>query len=354
MPYLELKNIEAGYQKNKPILKNFNLSLEKGELVSILGPSGCGKTTTLRTIAGFMAPSRGSIIINGIDYTNKPPNKRNIGLVFQSYALFPHFTVFNNVAFGLKMRKTPNDVIKKKVDHLIDMVGLNGLEDRLPGQLSGGQRQRVALARAMVIEPSLLLLDEPLSNLDARLRINMRSEIRKLQKKVGISMLYVTHDQAEALSLSDRIIVLHSGKIEQEGTPENIYARPSSPFVAKFMGFENNFDSEAAEIDEKNIVIKAGSEFVKTELYPNIKQGDKISAFFRPDGVALALEKTENSIKGKVKTVTFQGGNTQYFVQTELGEFSVIIYEKHPSFSEQPVYLEFPEGSIILKRRETE
>jgi len=349
MPYLELKNIEAGYQKNKPILKDFCLSLEKGELVSILGPSGCGKTTTLRTIAGFIAPSRGSIIINGIDYTDKPPNKRNIGLVFQSYALFPHFTVFNNIAFGLKMRKALGDIINKKVDLLIDMVGLNGLEDRLPGQLSGGQRQRVALARAMVIEPSLLLLDEPLSNLDARLRINMRAEIRKLQKKIGISMLYVTHDQAEALSLSDRIIVLHNGKIEQEGTPEDVYSRPSSPFVAKFMGFENSFDTEVVGTDEKNIVIKAGREIIKTELFPNISKGDKVSAFFRPDGVALTLVKKENSIKGKVKTVTFQGGNTQYFVETELGEFSIIIYEKHPSFSEQPVYLKFHKGSIILK-----
>ncbi len=350
MSYLELRNIEAWYQKGKPVLKDFSLFLEKGELLSILGPSGCGKTTTLRTIAGFMAPAAGSIIINGKDYTGKPPNKRNIGLVFQSYALFPHFTVFNNIAFGLRMRKTPGEVIKKKVYNLIEMVGLSGLDARLPGQLSGGQRQRVALARAIVIEPNLLLLDEPLSNLDARLRINMRTELRRLQKKIGISMIYVTHDQAEALSLSDRIIVLRNGRIEQEGTPEEIYSHPASPFVANFMGFENSFNTEVISVGTKNIVLKAGSGLVKTEYSAGIARADKVSAFFRPDEVTLSAKKTDNAVPGIVKAVTFQGSSTQYFVETELGEFSVIIYEKRPSFSTQPVYLEFPEGSIIVKK----
>ncbi len=349
MAYLELQGIEAGYQKGKPVLKDFSLSLEKGELLSILGPSGCGKTTTLRTIAGFMAPTKGSIIIDGEDYTDKPPNKRNIGIVFQSYALFPHFSVFDNVAFGLRMRKVPNSVIREKVRNFIDMVGLTGLEDRLPGQLSGGQRQRVALARAMVIEPNLLLLDEPLSNLDARLRINMRTEIRRLQKKVGISMIYVTHDQAEALSLSDRIVILRDGVIEQEGTPEEIYTRPASAFVANFMGFENSFDTEVVFSDTERVVLRAGGTLLKATPAADLQGGKKVRVFFRPDDVSLSIKELDNSIAGVIKSVTFQGSSTQYFVRTSVGEFSVIIYEKRPSFSNGSVYLVFPRESLIVK-----
>jgi len=240
-------------------------------------------------------------------------------------------------------------VIREKVRNFIDMVGLTGLEDRLPGQLSGGQRQRVALARAMVIEPNLLLLDEPLSNLDARLRINMRTEIRRLQKKVGISMIYVTHDQAEALSLSDRIVILRDGVIEQEGTPEEIYTRPASAFVANFMGFENSFDTEVVFSDTERVVLRAGGTLLKATPAADLQGGKKVRVFFRPDDVSLSIKELDNSIAGVIKSVTFQGSSTQYFVRTSVGEFSVIIYEKRPSFSNGSVYLVFPRESLIVK-----
>jgi ABC-type Fe3+/spermidine/putrescine transport system ATPase subunit len=235
MSFLELNNIEIEYDKGAPILKDFDLAAEKGEFLSLLGPSGCGKTTTLRTIAGFIEPFKGRVRIGDKDYTRTPPHKRNIGLVFQSYALFPHLSVFENVAFGLRMRHAKRDMIKSQVAKALAMVDLAGLESRLPSQLSGGQRQRVALARAVVIEPDLLLLDEPLSNLDAKLRVGMRAELHRLQRQLGITAIYVTHDQIEALSLSDRIVVMNKGRIEQIGKPEEIYYRPATPFVARFM-----------------------------------------------------------------------------------------------------------------------
>lgn len=227
MSFIELTNIDAGYEKGKPILKDFHVSVEQGELVSLLGPSGCGKTTTLRTIAGFIMAEKGKVVIGGRDYSNVPPNKRNIGLVFQNYALFPHLSVYDNVAYGLRRRKVAKELIPEKIANVLKLVSLTGYEKRLPSELSGGQRQRVALARSIVIEPDLLLLDEPLSNLDAKLRDEMRAELSRLQHQLGITMIYVTHDQVEALSLSSRIIVMNEGNIEQMGTPEDIYERPA-------------------------------------------------------------------------------------------------------------------------------
>jgi len=239
MAYVELKNITAGYTPGEPVLNGFDLSVEQGELLSLLGPSGCGKTTTLRTIAGFLTAQNGQVIVNGKDYTRLPPNKRNIGLVFQTYALFPHLSVFDNVAYGLKRRRVPKNEIAERVSGALKLVSLTGYESRLPAQLSGGQRQRVALARAVVIEPELLLLDEPLSNLDAKLRDEMRGELSRLQSTLGITMIYVTHDQIEALSLSSRIVIMNNGSIEQSAPPEEVYSNPATPFVAHFMGFDN-------------------------------------------------------------------------------------------------------------------
>jgi putative spermidine/putrescine transport system ATP-binding protein len=222
-------------------VENLNLSIEEGKLTTLLGPSGCGKTTTLRMLAGYITPSAGTITINGTDATRLPPEKRNLGMVFQSYALFPHLTVADNVGFGLKLRKVPTEKRRQLVMEKLDLVGLAHLADRKPKALSGGQQQRVALARAIAISPSLLLLDEPLSNLDARLRVQMRSEIRRIQSETGLTVVLVTHDQEEALEMSDVMVVMRAGKIMQTGAPSWVFSKPANRFVADFLGYENFF-----------------------------------------------------------------------------------------------------------------
>ncbi|OFI36898.1 ABC transporter [Arthrobacter sp. SW1] len=218
-----------------------NLDIESSKLTTLLGPSGCGKTTTLRMLAGYAQPTSGSILINGKDATRLPPEKRNLGMVFQSYALFPHMTVADNVGYGLKLRKVPAPERRKRVAEALDMVGLGHLADRRPKALSGGQQQRVALARAIAIRPDILLLDEPLSNLDARLRLQMRAEIRRIQQETGLTVVLVTHDQEEALEMSDVMVLMRSGHIMQQGTPQDVFERPANRFVAEFMGYENFF-----------------------------------------------------------------------------------------------------------------
>ena len=235
MSFLELAGVQKQFGTTIAV-ENFDLAAEKGEFVSFLGPSGCGKTTTLRMIAGFEQPTAGTITINGEDVTYANPNKRNVGMVFQSYALFPNMNVADNIGFGLKVRKRPNDQIRKRVDELLEIVNLPDKGERYPYQLSGGQQQRVALARALAFEPQVLLLDEPLSALDAKIRVALRHEIRSIQRQLGITTVYVTHDQEEALSLSDRVVVMSEGRMEQVGTPFEIYNFPSTAFVASFVG----------------------------------------------------------------------------------------------------------------------
>ena len=243
MSHLQLVDVSLSYGKGAGLSVDcLNLSVEKGELVSLLGPSGCGKTTTMRAIAGLLSPQSGRIFLQGQEITDQPAHQRDIGLVFQSYALFPHLTAFENVAFGLRLRKVTEPQLSDRVNEALASVGLSDLSHRLPANLSGGQQQRVALARAIVLRPRLLLLDEPLSNLDAKLRVEMRAELRRLQRQIGITMIYVTHDQDEALSLSDRIVIMRGGKIEQLGTPPDIYQHPATAFVASFMGYDNLFD----------------------------------------------------------------------------------------------------------------
>ena len=238
--FLQLENLTLAYA-NQVAVAVLNLSVAEGELLALLGPSGCGKTTTMRAIAGLLAPQSGRILLGGEDITYKSANTREVGLVFQSYALFPHLSVFENIAFGLRLRRVAGDELNRRVMEAVEMVGLKGLERRLPRELSGGQQQRVALARSVVVRPRLLLLDEPLSNLDARLRLEMRSELQRLQRDLGVTMLYVTHDQVEALALAHRVVVMKAGKIAQQGAPADIYERPTSSFVAQFVGFENLF-----------------------------------------------------------------------------------------------------------------
>lgn len=245
MSLLELSDLTLAYNNNSNVVTGLNLSISQGELVSLLGPSGCGKTTIMRSVAGLIEPTHGQIRLAGEDITRVPTHKRHVGMVFQSYALFPHLSVRDNVGFGLRMRKIPAPEVRVRVDEALESVGLFSMAARLPSELSGGQQQRVALARAIVLRPKVLLLDEPLSNLDARLRIEMRSELRRVQRQTEITMLYVTHDQDEALSLSDRIVVMNAGKIEQLGTPAMLWNHPQSPFVAQFMGFENLFLASA-------------------------------------------------------------------------------------------------------------
>ncbi|HEY5629079.1 MAG TPA: ABC transporter ATP-binding protein, partial [Candidatus Limnocylindrales bacterium] len=238
MSFLELAGVRKAFGLTVAV-EDFNLVAEKGEFVSFLGPSGCGKTTTLRMIAGFERPTAGRIAVDGVDITWRPPNQRNVGMVFQSYALFPNMTVADNVGFGLRVRKRSKDQIRKRVDELLNLINLPDKGDRYPWQLSGGQQQRVALARALAFEPEVLLLDEPLSALDAKIRVSLRQEIRAIQRDLGVTTIYVTHDQEEALSMSDRIVVMNEGRIEQIGSPFEIYNYPRTRFVASFVGTLN-------------------------------------------------------------------------------------------------------------------
>ncbi len=328
MAFMHLTDIDVCYDKKNKVLEQLNLSINKGELVSLLGPSGCGKTTTLRVVAGFIKPQSGSFILNETDMTNTPIEKRNFGLLFQSYALFPHLSVFDNVAFGLKMRKLDKEVIRDKVMKMIDIVGLKGFEKRFPNQMSGGQNQRVALARALVIEPDLLLLDEPLSNLDAKLRVAMRSEIKRLQKSAGITTLFVTHDQEECFSISDKVAVMNKGIIEQFDTPEMIYNHPKTEFVARFIGFENFI--ELTHGANGHYIASNGTAFTISE---HTGQSSTLGTI-RPDDIhIIETMKESNTLSGIITVRTFLGKGYQYDVDTELGKFVVnhttdVIYEE--------------------------
>lgn len=350
MAFVELKNIDAGYVKGSPILQDFNLTVEKGELLSLLGPSGCGKTTTLRTIAGFIMAEKGTVNIGGKDYTRVPPNKRNIGLVFQSYALFPHLSVFNNVAYGLRRRKVDRATIGRKVADVLRLVSLEHFEDRLPAELSGGQRQRVALARSIVIEPDLLLLDEPLSNLDAKLRLEMRAELSRLQRQLGITMIYVTHDQIEALSLSSRIVVINEGKIEQMGTPEEIYNKPATSFVANFMGFDNRLTGEVLRTDGESVWVDIQGHEIKaiSEEAERLKKGRQVELFFRHDDATLVNADQENILPVTVNYHNFQGSSIQYSVNCGETELNVVLAGKHDP-QQNYKFLHVPADKLILE-----
>ena len=295
---------------------------EPGQLVTLLGPSGCGKTTALRMIAGFEIPTAGKIFIGDEDITNIPPNLRDTAMVFQSYGLFPHMDVFENVAYGLRLRKIPNDKINAKVKLFLGMVGLEGLEKRPPSRLSGGQQQRVALARSLIIEPSVLLLDEPLSNLDAKLRIHMRTEIRNIQKQLDITFLYVTHDQKEALTMADRIMVMHKGKVEQIGTPFDIYTHPRTLFVADFIG-QANVLAGTLESRESAVIgsIRIGDRVIPGKLIAeeNYTAGERVSLILRPEAVTLSA-KEDGVLSGTVSSAVFSGDRMEYMVRLSNGQ----------------------------------
>lgn len=290
---------------------HLDLGIGKGELVALLGPSGCGKTTTLRMIAGLTPVTSGQIMVGGRDVTAVPTHRRDMGLVFQSYALFPHLTIEQNVAFGLEMRKIPRDEIRRRVSEALELVHLAGRETRKPSQLSGGQQQRVALARALVIQPSILLLDEPLSNLDAKLRDEMRNEIRDIQTRLGITAVFVTHDQVEALAMCDKVAVMNAGRLEQLGTPEDVYERPATPFVASFVGRINRL-----LVSESAPGVVAFRERPFRTVHPSAKAS---AMMVRPHRVAVAARGAEapsqaNVLEGRVSRVTYVGDLLQYEV----------------------------------------
>ncbi len=324
MAHLSLSNVSKHFGDFSAV-SNFNLEVERGEFVSFLGPSGCGKTTTLRMIAGFEIPSTGKVSIHNVDITNKAPSQRNVGMVFQAYALFPNMTVAQNIGFGLRIRKEPEDAVKKRVSEMLALINLEKKGDSYPYQLSGGQQQRVALARALAIRPEVLLLDEPLSALDAKIRVSLRAEIRAIQRELGITAIYVTHDQEEALSISDRIVVMREGEMEQVGTPFEIYNFPQTAFVASFVGTLNSSDAEVVD-PENGVVSLDGVRFVSAEDLKSRKQGDKVRMSIRPERFSFASEqKKDNILDCTIENITFLGsvvriqvkiGNTKFNMDT--------------------------------------
>ena len=307
-------------------VSHVSLQIQDGELFTLLGPSGCGKTTILRLIGGFHRPDEGEVYFGDRAVSGIPPYERNIGMVFQNYALWPHMTIFDNIAYGLKLKKFSKSEISSKVLHALKLVNLSGLERRYPGQLSGGQQQRVALARALVLSPDVLLLDEPLSNLDAKIRLQVRAEIRKLQKDLGITTIYVTHDQEEALTLSDRIAVVDHGKLQQVGSPRDLYAKPENPFVADFIGINNLIPGEVREIQERERTMK-----VQTDVGPLIctlgwpfKLGDCCMVSIRPEtatiGEIQSGQGEVNVLPGIVSFASYIGNTIRYDVEIQNGK----------------------------------
>ena len=302
-----------------------SLDITPGEFVTLLGPSGCGKTTTLRMIAGFESPDEGEIYLGDEAINILPPNKRDTAMVFQSYALLPHYNVFDNVAYGLKLRKVPKEEIKERVTKILELVELSGMEARMTNQLSGGQQQRVALARALVLEPSVLLFDEPLSNLDAKLRVSMRTEIRRIQQKTGITAVYVTHDQSEAMALSDRIIIMNKGVVAQMGTPQEIYYHPNSEFVADFIGEANFLKGVCKGLDGDHALLEVAGTQVRVAAVENMKVGETYTIVLRPESAGLA---PEGALKCKVVLSCFMGAYQNYHVM--VGETLVKLTDYDP------------------------
>lgn len=364
---IELKNLTKEYVTHEGTstflaVDHINVDIRSGQFVTLLGPSGCGKTTTLRMIAGFESASQGDILLNGVRINEMTPDTRDSSMVFQSYALFPHYDVFDNVGYGLVNKKLDKAAIREKVMNMLELVGLNGLEHRLPNQLSGGQQQRVALARALVMEPAVLLFDEPLSNLDAKLRVYMRKEIRKIQQRIGITSIYVTHDQSEAMSLSDKIIIMNAGRIEQVGSPMEIYRHPVSHFVADFIGSANFVNAEVKRIGGSAgqaggetesapeigtaVVSMLGKEFTVTCVKGGLAPGDQAEVVIRPEAVTLA---DAGDVEAVVSSSTYMGQMQDYVIRTNGYEVVTETYNPSGKKIYQPgdtVFLQIQQESL--------
>ena len=328
---VEFKNVTKEFGDVQAV-RNLNFSIEKGQLVTLLGPSGCGKTTTLRLIAGLEMATEGNIFIGKKEVTKTSASDRDVSMVFQSYALFPHMTVMQNVSYGLTMSRISKQEVKEKSQNGLELVGLSGFGERLPSELSGGQQQRVAVARALVLEPEVLLFDEPLSNLDAKLRRRVREEIRELQQDLGLTTVYVTHDQEEALAVSDRIIVMNEAVIAQEGTPKQLYEEPINFFVSDFIGDANLINSSILEIDGLNAKLDIGG--IQLQLpHRGLMPGNAMVAI-RPQSIYLDESGSEKGILGTILKSSYLGDHLEYTVKCELGEFFVIDNQKqtqHPT-----------------------
>lgn len=358
MASINLENVQKTFGKVIAV-DQLNLQIREGEFFTFLGPSGCGKTTTLRMIAGFYYPTKGIVRFGEKDMTRVPPEKRNTGMVFQNYALFPHMTVFENVAFGLKVRKIPSTEIKNRVHNVLEKVRLDTFSNRQVSQLSGGQQQRVALARALVIEPEILLLDEPLSNLDAKLRDEMRTEILRLQRDYHITTIYVTHDQAEALSMSDRIAVFNNGVCHQIGTPFEIYNEPANDFVAQFIGEINFIPFEMDKIKEEKIEVRIiqGNQSLSVKRIPfndvDFSMDEKLILSIRPESIKLSTKamEGENVLEGKIESLQFFGSAVEILVKVQ--DITLKVNLLNPADlsvlkKESIVWLELPANRIRL------
>ncbi|WP_417804835.1 ABC transporter ATP-binding protein [Thalassospira lucentensis] len=327
---VELQNVVKRYGEFTAV-KRMDLTVPDNSFVTFLGPSGCGKTTTLRMIAGLTDITEGDLLIRDKRVNSLPIHKRNLGLVFQNYALFPHKSIFDNIAFGLKYRKVSKEDIRDKVNRALDLVQLPNVADRYPNQLSGGQQQRIALARAIVIEPDVLLLDEPLSALDANLREEMRVELKRIQRELGVATVFVTHDQSEALAMSDKLVVMNNGFVEQEGAPQDVYNNPSSAFVADFLGHSNIIAAElgSPEAGFTNVQLQSGEMLLTTDEQTAKAKGSKdVRAVIRAEKIGLSEQDGSGndviSIPGKIKTVDYLGQQARYFVQANGRDWQVI------------------------------
>lgn len=348
---VRLENVSKSYEKGKYVIKDLSLDVYEGEFLTLLGSSGCGKTTILRMISGLEHVTDGKVYIDDNDVTEVDPTKREVNTIFQNFALFPHMSVFENVSFGLKMKKVNKEEIEKRVKKVLKLVELDGFEDRLPSQLSGGQQQRVAIARGIVMNPKVLLLDESLASLDLKLKRMMQIELKKIQRKLGITFIYVTHDQDEALTMSDRIIIIEKGVIEQEGTPQDIYQNPKSTFVADFIGESNIFKSKIVKVKEDTIDVEFDKRIFTIKKEENDKLDDTINLMIRPENIYISHRPSKDSIQGIVKTVVYDGSVTKLFIDNE-GDFDLKVTVKGSvDYKENdPAYIIVEDKDIVAIR----
>ena len=363
---LEVKEIKKSFTEEEAVLDNISLKISKGEFITLLGSSGCGKTTTLRIIAGLEQPDAGSVWLDGRDVTGLEPNQRNVNTVFQNYALFPHMNVAENIGYGLKLKKVPKSEIRKKVSQMLELVQLEGYEKRKPSELSGGQKQRVAIARALVNNPEVLLLDEPLGALDLQLRRAMQIELKHLQKKLGITFIYITHDQEEAINMSDRIAVMKDGRIEQIGTPDEIYNHPKTSYVATFVGNANILHGVAESIQGENAIVKIGNDRVIVKLETSqqdtedtgakqyLAAGEKVTLAVRSENILLqeaAVIGDTDTDNGDAVDISVADGSLDAHNKNSVSGLQATVTEKNFAGGQLRVTLKLSDGTQLIASR---